>query len=448
MFTRSISLAALLFLSADRFVFAAGPDVILSESGTVQTFAAVGGIHAYAIGSNTCNIGNQNLLWSSNNTPGLASNAYRLYNGRLEQIGMSWVKTACCAGASAGCGMGCNGVGGSQLGAGCLDVYDAGWNSTQSRMARRSGINAFTGAFTSADTSTGNSIYKRLQINDADLSPTTFPGALYFLEGMYVGTDDAQNSNWLNNASYKRVTFNASLTAAYAGAMNPQRAAIYAWKDHGLGVGVPDPDVTIVPVDVPAEGRFYLGYKVSNLGSGQWRYEYVVYNMNSDKSAGGFFVPAPAGVEFSNVGFHDVAYHSGEPFDGTDWISASGSSGIAWQCAQTFDQNPNANALRWGTMYSFWFVANSAPDMANVSISLFKPHSPQSVSVAALVPGCASPGDLNGDGLHNGDDIASFTSCSLSDGQTQVSCLCADVDGNGTIDALDADALVNSLLSK
>ena len=28
---------------------------------------------------------------------------------------------------------------------------------------------------------------------------------------------------------------------------------------------------------------------------------------------------------------------------------------------QTYDQNENANALRWGTMYNFWFDADAPP---------------------------------------------------------------------------------------
>ena len=77
----------------------AGPDVIYSEISSIQDYGAIGGVHGYALGSNTCNIGNQNLLWVNDGTPGLGMNAYRLHDNRLEQIGLSWVKTACC-----GCG--------------------------------------------------------------------------------------------------------------------------------------------------------------------------------------------------------------------------------------------------------------------------------------------------------------------------------------------------------
>ena len=35
--------------------------------------------------------------------------------------------------------------------------------------------------------------------------------------------------------------------------------------------------------------------------------------------------------------------------------------------------NPNANALRWGTIYNFWFDATAAAETAK-TIDLFKPR--------------------------------------------------------------------------
>lgn len=428
-------------------VEAAGPDVVLSDSTTLSSYGPIGGIRAYSIGSNTCNIGNQNLLWTNNNTPGLAMNAYRLHDGVLKQIGMSWVKTACCAAAGNGCNLSCNNVGGSQLGAGCLDVYTAGWNAGQGRLARRSGINAYTGAFANADGATGDAIFKRLQILQSDLDPVNFPGAQFFFEGVYAATDDSTWQNGLNNASYKRVTFNASYAPTYQGSMFQYKAGIHAWKDHGLGPNTPDPAVTITNVDIPAEGRLILGHKVTNLGGGLWRYDYAVYNLNSDKSAGEVTVAGPPGVTYSNVGFNDVNYHSGEIYDNTDWLSASGPGGVTWQSPQTHAQNPNSNALRWGTMYNYWFTANTPPRNGSLKIGLFKPHTPQSVSVTALVPGCYLDGDLNGDGSVNGADVQDYVNCALAPGLPTAACFCADTDENDVVDELDTTAFVTALLN-
>ena len=68
-----------------------GPDVTYQDCTSITRFGAVGTTHAYALGSFTCNRGPENLVWGST-SPLLAMNAYRINDGRLEQIGMSWVK--------------------------------------------------------------------------------------------------------------------------------------------------------------------------------------------------------------------------------------------------------------------------------------------------------------------------------------------------------------------
>ena len=168
---------ALLAACGGAFAQAGGPDVTLLDIQNMTNYGPVGSIRSYAIGSYTCNIGNQNLLWTNNGTPGLAMNAFRLHDGRLMQLGMSFAKTACCAAAqNGGCGT-CNGAGGSVLGAGCLDVYSASWNASQSRLGPRSGINAFTGAFQAIPSGSGDANWRRLQVKTADVTPANWPGA-------------------------------------------------------------------------------------------------------------------------------------------------------------------------------------------------------------------------------------------------------------------------------
>lgn len=58
---------------------------------------------------------------------------------------------------------------------------------------------------------------------------------------------------------------------------------------------------------------------------------------------------------------------------------------------------------------------------------------------------CALPGDLNLDGLRDGVDLQGFVNCIL--GVNGSNCSCADLDGNGTVDAADAAAMASLLLS-
>lgn len=408
---------------------AVGPDVILSDVQSLSNHGGVGAIHAYSIGSHTCNIGNQNLQWASNGTPGLAMNAYRLSDGRLVQIGQSFAKTACCAAAGNGCGLGCNGAGGSQLGAGCLDVYSSGWNSGQTRLGPRSTINGFTGFFSGFSGSSGNAIYRRLQVPDSESAPA-HPGALFFIEGEYVGTDDASFGNAMNNASHKRVNIDGNYNMSLVGPIRQMVPAIYAWRENGNGVGVPDNTVEIVNVDVPGEGRFIAAAKATDLGNGTWRYDYAVMNFNSDRSGGSFSVPVPAGAMVTDVGFHDVDCHSGEPFDNTDWSASVGGGAITWSSPQTFAQNANSNAIRWGTMYNFWFTSNASPDASTATLGLFKPGTPTSMAYTAVGPtGLGQLGDLDGDGHVGPGDLAIV----LGAWGTAA----ADLDGDGTTGAGD-----------
>ena len=54
--------------------------------------------------------------------------------------------------------------------------------------------------------------------------------------------------------------------------------------------------------------------------------------------------------------------------------------------SETFAQNQNANALRWGTLYNFRFDSNRAPQAANATISFFKTGGPITVAIQAPSP--------------------------------------------------------------
>ncbi len=421
----------------------AGPDVLYSGIGDTQNHGNVGGIRAYSLGTNTCNIGDQNLLWLDQGTPAVGFNAYRLHDGRLIQLGLGFAKTACCAAAGNGCALACNGQGGNVLGAGCLDVYSAGWNSIQSALAPRSAINAYSGAFSGFPGTSGNSIFRRLQVAESDLNTTNFPGATYFVEGVYVGSDDAASNNRNNNASYRPVnvtqgTFNLGLiSTTFAGT-----PAIDAWRAHGNGLNTPDTSVVVGPLDIPDEGRFHYAYKVTDNLDGTWRYEYAVFNLSSDRSGGSFSIPIPAGTTITNVGFHSPDYHSGEPYSNADWVMTVGSTSVTWTTPEPVTINPNSSALRWGTMYNFWFTADREPTDGLATLGLFKPHTPQEVTFAACVPGGPCIGDVNCHGAVDVDDLVALI---LQWGPVDKQRDCdGDIDDSGMV---DVDDLVLLLLN-
>ncbi len=433
---------------------AAGPDVVLSDINGFQAFGPVGGKRAYIIGSDTCNIGDEDLIWANDGTPMLSMNMYRLANGRFEQIGMGWLKTACCAaeGSNPLCGNSCDsGPGSNTLGAGCLDVYGAGWNSNQGRLAKRSSVDGYFGTVIGPVGTSGDAIAGRCQVAESDLSPTNFPGALYFIEGHYVASDDSEAGNQFNNASYARVNVSAGFNLTMAEPLNVGLPAIFAWQNNGQGADIADPKVRIAAMDVPGEGRFYLSARADDNEDGTYTYNYSIYNFNSDRSGGNFMVPVPAGVTVSNVGFHDVDYHSGDPYDNTDWSISVNADSVVWECPQPFSVNPESNALRYSTTYTFWFTADSPPTLDTVTLGLFKPGAGADPTALTVTPGaiedCSTfAGDVDGNQTLNGLDLDGFVSCLLGGEPVGGDCGCADMDDSGGADMADVAGFVAAVL--
>ena len=365
-----------------------GPDVIVGSLPGVGNFGGTGGVGAYSLATTSCNIGTETLKWISgtNEHPVIGQNFYRMENDRFEQIGMIWLKHGFFALQQSLC---CNCTphpNGTALGVGCSDPYSASLNGSQGGLGPRFQVNAFTGDFSYpffAQGSGGNQIYKRGQILNSDLDPSLHPTALYFGEGHYVSPDDAAAGNHFNNASYRRLTVGGFTSGSWnlsaTGPTERTKPGLQAWADN-------DPAVRFAPGKVPGEGRFFGASKVIDNGDGTWRYEYAIQNLNSDVSFGSFAVPVPAGVTVTGIGFGDVDYHSGEPYDGTDWVGQHANGEVRWSTAETFGQNPNANALRWGSLYNFWFVADANPGVELAELATFKPHVPATTGIQLDAP--------------------------------------------------------------
>lgn len=69
------------------------------------------------------------------------------------------------------------------------------------------------------------------------------------------------------------------------------------------------------------------------------------------------------------------------------------------------------------------------------------------LSLAVSTGPCPSaPGDLNNSGAPDGPDIAAFTNCLLNGVTNCGVCACADMDGNGVVNAADVPLLVDAIL--
>ncbi|MGV6815018.1 MAG: GC-type dockerin domain-anchored protein [Phycisphaerales bacterium] len=441
-------ITAVAALAASCGIAAAAPDVVCGSLDDVNYYGTIGDTSAYAVGTTACNKGDVNLNWIDNtpNHPVIQVSIYRLFNGRMEQLGVSFVKHSFASLQGNACGFGCSGGGDfSHLGPGCSDPYGAGLNGSQTDLGPRSEINAWTADFVYPYTSinqSGNAIFKRIQVPRADMQTV---GAIYIAEGQYVIKDefghfqaDGVTPTSYNNVSYKRMSVQASGGATTTGGINREQSAMIAWQEHGLGVNTPDPDVFVATIAVPNEGKLEVGAKVTDLGDGTYRYDYAVHNQNSHMSVGSVSVPNASGT--SGHYFHDVDYHDSVDanIDGTDWSPVEDASGISW-ATESFASNVNANAIRWGTTYNFSFVSDQAPEMGDVTLGMWRDPSVSVTAANIPVPSAGiCPADLDGDGVLTFFDISAFLNA--FNAQDPI----ADFDGDGSFTFFDVSGFLNA----
>ena len=393
-----------------------GPDVIVGDLIDLVQLdnGSVGNRVGISLGTDACNKGTENVEWLAlpdNRHPFIPQNLYRMSGGgdntqRFEQIGQSWGKHAFAAASSNTCGFGCNGVGGDHLGSGCSDAYGAGLNGAQDLIGSRAWVNPFTGFFAQNPDPNDHSGHvhapadptaHRILVDVDDLNTSLNAGATYFAEAEYIVPNEGtwcqshpDQCNMYNNASYRQcsvIGVNQPFSFNFVGNTVREQPAIMAWAATGATV------VRVEP-DPGNDGIFFVAYKLTPVNSG-YHCEYAVYNQNLDRAIQSFQIGAVDGV--SNIGFHAPPQHPGFPQDGTENNAGYSSnpwtvSGTVSWSTETFAQNPNANAIRFGTLYNFSFdTTNVFLATAEAQIGFFKTGDPILVTVMVPVPGGGSP---------------------------------------------------------
>lgn len=424
-----------------------GPDLImknlqLMESyGTAYDASAQWWRAAFSVAMTICNVGDEPAVFHTNTNqhPVWAQNMYRLHNHRFEQIGQSWLLHGWFATQQTACGPCENpfpeGNDGYLLGAGCSHPESTSLAGQQTYLGPRSEVNGFTGSFPYPFTGRGqnptNMLQRRLLVDDEDVDPDLFPGAKYFVEVQVVSPDDAVAGNGNNNLAYRPAQRSTPVPGGICRFLDPnnpdarcfaitsftrQNPAIHAWKESDASVRVTEIHVPETPEPGPM-GLMLLGAKAVELGGGRWRYEYAIQNVNSHRSGASFHVRVPGGAAVGNAGFHDVFYHTGEEqlYDQTDWTIQPAFDDVTWSC-DSFEKNPDANALRWSTMYNFWFEADAAPVPANVIVGFFRPVDglPRHLTVPSIGP-TLGVGDFNGDDTQDMFEFAAIQRCFSGD---------------------------------
>lgn len=400
----------------------AGPDLICSEINNATSSGFVDGKVAYSFGTTLCNVGDMPVSYvpTTNQHPLIVQSIYKLKNHRIEQIGIGFVRHTNIPLAGNACGLGCTPAGFDALGVGCSDTSSASINGVQSMMGPRTEVNAQTGGYPYPFTSMGQSgdaIYKRVQVELADVSD---PDALYFVETQVIVPGELDASARNNNVSYRQVVFApGSASATLVGPTYDQQPAINAWRDHGNGIGVADDSVMIFAGNMwQSEERFVLGSRAEKLGTDLWRYDYAIFNMNGERGIRqiGIDLSGDPNAEILSTETHAPSYHDDldDAIVNTDWTLRPDHDGLLE--TDSFDTNPDANAVRWGTMYGLAYVIQTnafASEGEGLGIGFFGPGEQDvlDVSYPAISPVhgdtfCAA--DLNNDGQTNFFDVSLF----------------------------------------
>ena len=321
-------------------------------------------------------------------------------DSRIEQIGQGWPMHHFCA-IQLACREDCPGGGGclSILRPGCRSTNTAARTGGQSGLGPKWLIQPFTGVFPPLQPGEyqpfAGAIARRIQVHIDDLGDSA---SIYLAENQTITHDDAEAGNQHNNVSHRVVNIGPAPSfdfLGFAGDTFEQQPAIQAWQNH-------DPEVAIEIVHVPDDGQLWLAYKVTDNGDGTWHYEYALYNMHSHRGARAFTVPLVGGVTLTEIGFHDVDYHSGDghdhtTYDGTDWAVTEAGDGVTWEHLDDRGgpQRPTPSAgARCTTSAS---TPTPRPRPVAATIDLYRLGTPMAIEVQTLGPG-ACIGDLDESG--------------------------------------------------
>lgn len=377
------------------------PDVVVGNVDNLTDFGnqTVDGDKYVGVTASTasCNIGNANLSWEQlpdKRHPVIAINLYRLVNGRMEQLGQSWVKHGFFATNDSDCPQmpgvtlpQCVHPGvGNILAPGCSDPYGESLNANADWLGPRSKINPATGDFDPAKARdlTGHPSSTELQrivfVKDSLLGNVN---ARYFMEAQYIAADDAAAGNARNNVTYREVKpIRRQQTWVFNNVRSEARfePAVKAWQGASFA--------EVTATEGNAKTSVIVAHKSTSLGNGRVRYDYAIHNLNSDLAVGAFTVPA-RGIENASIGFAAVRSY-GEPWSNAAWTSKVESGKVTWS-AEAFARNPKGNAIRWGTMYNFWFISTAPAASGRATLTRFKPKAgasaPEQVDVEVAAPG-------------------------------------------------------------
>jgi len=401
------------------------------------------------------NVGTVNVDWFDagslgevldNRHPFIGQNVFRERDGRLEQIGLAWMKHGFFSTNDF-----CDDIGGEFLGVGCFDTYGSFTNANRMYLGPRSEINPLTGYWEPCGShfDTGEVGYPpsvpgdcvrthmtnfsphdnddhRLRVADQDVLAISNLGKFFF-EGFYIVAGD---ENIENNWAHRQIRWVPPDGQTPEWTFTPisnfeQHPAIDDWGDDVI---------TAQPED---EGKVRVAVRVVPIDATHNRYEYNVYNMNLDRQVGAFAVPVGPGVTLSDFGFHAPVEDEEPHYSSAPWSPVVESDRVVWAppAPDMGAGEESPNTIRYGTMYTFWFTADESASFADLTLTQHRTGA-NGPLVATLSAPCALAPDLNGDLVVDTADLGLLISAFGTAGPE------ADLNGDGVVDTADLGLLI------
>jgi len=345
--------------------------------------------------------------YNNDQHPYLIWNLYRFNaDGSLDQIGRSGVKHAFLT-LNTSCS---DNPGDSHiLGRGCSDVYSVSNNDATSALGPRSEIIPATNQWgrcgsiydTNCDgvaNSVANDVFaQRLVVRESQFSGTAQAGATYMFESWYLAREDI---NILNSMATTRATFTRNSTTWSVGGNDQYKLgpAIDRW----VNPAAPPAGGASVMLST-AEGKVKVAAKSTNLGGGRWRYDYAVMNLDFARAETSGAEPnlrvisnrglSALTIPVGSATITDLSFGDGDLDASNDWTASVAGRNVTWTA-------PAGNALNWGSLFRFSFIASNGPARGAFALGIATPGTPATLKGTGMIGPSASrligPGGITG----------------------------------------------------
>jgi hypothetical protein len=341
-----------------------------------------------------CNTGTVNIPWFAAMQPDHPMFGFiiaRVHNDKIEQINeWSFCKHAFTSiNVNGQCGTCQNPGTGSLMGIDCSDTYAAGNNASRTWLGPPEEIDPWLGEWNpvgsyfdigdpaqagypapadgtrSLSQSIFDSVDNRVTVKEVDL--TTVGASYYYaLQLIHKGESLANRGDNLAHRGMTPTFGGTNWNFSNNSEGQQFGSVISRWPGSTVNSASNGTD----------DGRLYVASKVTNLGSGNYHYEYAVHNVDNSRAGGSLRIPIDASAVATNMSFGDIDSDAGN-----DWSMARVGNEIVFTATAT-------NPIEWDTIYNFGFDANFAPGTSMCEIDEARPGAGAPfVSIETEVPG-------------------------------------------------------------